>query len=123
MLFKVDIPPNTHFIAFDGIFRSLSEFRERRKEGKGSYAVKTGVDQVLDCYDKSREGKCHASKANSCLNLVNSLTNEKAVKNASMHHNYATKITTLKSGKFGIKAHKEVMYPYGSNYKTEDYKV
>jgi hypothetical protein len=119
---KVDIPPNTHFIAFDGIFRSLEDFQVRRSEGKGRYAVMAGAKKVFDCYEKSKQGKCQASKANNSLKLIHSISNTKAVKNSTMHHNFRSKLSTLKSGKFGIKANTEIMYSYGSLYRKTDYR-
>ena len=80
LLCSIDIPPNTHFIAFDGVFRTLEDFQKRRKEGKGSYAVAAGANKVLDCFDKRREEKCQASIVNNCLNLVHSISQKKAVK-------------------------------------------
>ena len=123
LLCSIDIPPNTHFIAFDGVFRTLEDFQKRRKEGKGSYAVAAGANKVLDCFDKRREEKCQASIANNCLNLVHSISQKKAVKNSNFHHNFKSKITTLKSGKFAIPANTEIMYSYGSSYLRRDYKV
>lgn len=121
LLCSVDIPPNTHFIAFDGVIRSLVEFKVRRDEGKGSYAVGIRTDKVLDCYDRCLEGICKASKANNSLKLVHKITGEKAVKNARFGFNTNRTLTILVSLDKLIPANTEIMYSYGSRYKKKDY--
>ena len=116
----VDIPPNTHFIAFDGIIRTMDDFAIRRDQGKGSYAVGIHGNKVLDCYDKCLTDRCLASKANNSKTLIHSTTREKATKNAriTVGHNG---MVTLKSLDKVIQANTEIMYSYGSRYKEKDY--
>ena len=78
----VDIPPNTHFIAFDGFIRSTEQFQLLRTQGKGRYGLALGNHKVLDCYNYCIQGKCVASTSNNCLNLKHSITGEKAKKNS-----------------------------------------
>ena len=115
-----DIPPNTHFIAFDGIIRTMDDFKVRRDQGKGSYAVGIHGNKVLDCYNKCLTDRCLASKANNSKTLIHSTTREKATKNAriTVGHNG---MVTLKSLDKVIQANTEIMHSYGSRYKEKDY--
>jgi hypothetical protein len=121
LLCYVDIPPNTHFIAFDGIIRTMDDFKVRRDQGKGSYAVGIHGNKVLDCYDKCQTDRCLASKANNSKKLIHSSTHQNATINAriNVHHRG---IVTLKSLDKEIKANTEIKYSYGSRYKGRDYK-
>ena len=92
---KVDIPPNAHFIAFDGIYRTMEEFKIIRKKGKGRYALYATKHTVVDCYDKCMNGKCMASKSNNSLNLFHSVTQTPAVANASLKYDSILKTADL----------------------------
>lgn len=100
----------------------MDNFKVRRDQGKGSYAVGIQGNKVLDCYDKCLTGRdrCLESKANNSKKLIHSTTRENATKNAriTVHHG----MVTLKSLDKGIQANTEIMYSYGSRYKDRYYK-
>ena len=117
----VDIPPNTHFIAFDGFIRSSEQFQLLRTQGKGRYGLARGNHKVLDCYNYCIQGKCVASTSNNCLNLKHSITGERAKKNSVLIYDPVMKMNLIKSLSHTIPAYTEIMYSYGSSYKREDY--
>ena len=106
--------------------RSLAPFlleADRRKQGKGRYALYATSNRVYDCYEAAMQGKCLASKCNSPLNLVHSITRGVAVANSKYIFDTKQKLAKLKSGNSVIPANTEIMYSYGRTYKTCDYLV
>ena len=121
---EIDIPPNTPFIAFtNGVFRTIANFADRRKQGKGRYALYATSNRIYDCYEAAMQGKCLASKCNSPLNLVHSITRGVAVAISKYIFDTKQKLVKLKSGNSVIPANTEIMYSYGRTYKTCDYLV
>jgi len=117
-LFAINqIQPDEVISKFIGVIIDDAEYERRKSLGKGGYAIRIKIDNILDCYDYCKDRKCWASFANSPLNLVDPhIPQQKFQKaNARILIYPENASAYLVSSKI-IYAEEEILWKYGATY-------